>query len=211
MKRLPTAIRQEQIKKAVLEIIFEEGLSRLSTRNVANRVGISEGALFRHFPSKVAILRGIMADVEGDLITRLRKVAESNEAPEDRLLRFLCTHVTYLIEKRGITLLLLSEAAHHGDDELKSSLRRVLTAMNGMVEGIVSDGIHDGSWSDSVDPRDAAVLYMGIPVSLNVNRILNPGAIETENFCRRMLDILLGGLAGGGEGRAAAQSSEASS
>jgi len=51
-QRLETETRQTQIKKAVLEIIFSEGIGKLSTRNLASRVGVSEGAIFRHFPSK---------------------------------------------------------------------------------------------------------------------------------------------------------------
>ena len=197
MNRQPTEVRQEQIKKAVLDIIFEEGLSRLSTRNLAARVGISEGALFRHFPSKVAILRGIMADVQSDLLGRLRDVASSRDPAEERLLRFMCAHVSYLLENRGITILLFSEAAHQGDSDMKGTLREVLAEMKVLVAGIVDDGIREGAWRDDIDPQDAAVLYMGIPVSLNVDMILNPGGIEMDNFCRRMVDLVVGGLASG--------------
>ena len=194
MNRQPTGIRQEQIKRAVLDIIFEEGLSRLSTRNLAARVGISEGALFRHFPSKLAILRGIMQDVQTDLLGQLREAASSRAPAEVRLHRFMCAHVGYLLENRGITILLFSEAAHQGDADMKASLRDILREMKALVAGIVDDGIREGRWRDEVDPEDAAMLYMGIPVSLNVHMILNPGGLETENFCRRMVDLLVGGL-----------------
>ncbi len=52
MQRQPSQIRQAQIKKAVLDIISEEGLHSISSRNVAKRVGITDGAIFRHFKSK---------------------------------------------------------------------------------------------------------------------------------------------------------------
>ena len=56
MARLDTETRQGQIKKAILDIISKDGIGKLSTRNLAARVGVSEGALFRHFPSKKAMM-----------------------------------------------------------------------------------------------------------------------------------------------------------
>jgi len=197
MVRHPTEVRQEQIKKAVLDIIFEEGLDRLTTRNVAHRVQLSEGAIFRHFPTKVAILQAIMADVERDLMGALRTVAHGGAPAEERLLSFLCTHVGYLRGNRGITILLFSEAAHLGDGGLKASLRRILAEMKTLVMGIIADGIREGSWSTRVIPEDAATIYMGIPVSLNVEMILNPGGLDMDNFCRRMVALVVGGLAHG--------------
>ena len=51
-ERLNTETRQKQIKKAVLEIISTEGIRKLSTRKLASKIGVTEGALFRHFSSK---------------------------------------------------------------------------------------------------------------------------------------------------------------
>ncbi len=197
MDRHPTQVRQEQIKKAVLDIIFEEGLNRLTTRNVARRVGLSEGAIFRHFSTKIAILQAIMADVERNLMGALRTVARGGTPAQERFLTFLCTHVGYLRGNRGITILLFSEAAHHGDSGLKASLRGILAEMKALVMGIVADGVREGSWSAEVVPEDAATIYMGIPVSLNVEMILNPGGIDMDNFCRRMMALVVGGLVHG--------------
>jgi AcrR family transcriptional regulator len=51
-ERLDTDTRKEQIKEAVLEIISTEGIGKLSIRNLASKIGVTEGALFRHFSSK---------------------------------------------------------------------------------------------------------------------------------------------------------------
>ena len=60
MERQNTDIRQEQIKQAVLDIIYTDGLKNLSTRNLANRIGMSEGAIFRHFSTKQDIIFSII-------------------------------------------------------------------------------------------------------------------------------------------------------
>jgi AcrR family transcriptional regulator len=137
MSREATDIRQEQIKKAVLDIIADEGLHNLSTRNLAKRVGLSEGAIFRHFPTKRDIIKGIMDDVAANLIGALRTIALKPVKAEDKLFEYLCRNVTYLKENRGITILLFSEAAHLGDNELKGKLNQILTEQKQFIIKIV--------------------------------------------------------------------------
>src|SRR4030066_1141234 len=112
-ERLDTETRQGQIKKAVLEIISSEGIGKLSTRNLAAKIGVTEGALFRHFSSKKEIMLAILNDVKNELLTEQEKITYSSSLnAEEKLFKFLCRHVKYLVENKGITILLFSEAAH---------------------------------------------------------------------------------------------------
>ncbi len=190
MQRESTEVRQEQIKKAVLEILASEGLHRLSTRNLASRVGISEGALFRHFKSKRDILLGIMSDVRQGLVEPLRSIALSNRPAAQRLDDFLCHHVTFLLENRGITILLFSEAAHLNDQQLKTALHQILSEQKQFISKIVQDGIVEGEWDSQLRVENVASLYMGIPITLNIELVLNPGSVQQEHFCQRMLSLL---------------------
>jgi len=190
MTKKSTEVRQEQIKKAVLEIISTEGLHNLSTRNLAKKVGISDGAIFRHFKTKRDIILGIMEDVKSGLMTELRQVALSEENSDKKLFKFLCTHVKYLIKNKGITILLFSEAAHMNDKELKSNLYNILSGQKVLIERIVKEGIKKGTWNKKAIPKDFAMIYMGIPITLNIELILNPDNIVLENFCKRMFKLI---------------------
>jgi len=139
MTKESTEIRQEQIKKAVLDIIADEGLHNLSTRNLAKRIGLTEGAIFRHFPTKRDIIKGIMSDVSSNLIGSLRSIALSPDKAEVKLFNYLCSNVKYLKENRGITILLFSEAAHLGDKELKGKLSEILTEQKQFIIKIVKE------------------------------------------------------------------------
>ncbi|HKJ30658.1 MAG TPA: TetR/AcrR family transcriptional regulator [Balneolales bacterium] len=191
MEREPTSVRQEQIKQAVLEIISEDGLHKLSTRNLAKKVGLSEGAIFRHFASKHDIIKGIMDDVTTDLVGSLRDIAYGSLPTDKKLFTYLCTNVKYLQKNRGITILLFSEAAHFGDKELKAKLNKILTDQKQLVIKMVTDGIYEGSFDKSVDPNDVAMLYMGIPITFNIELVLNPDGLNTNNFCKRMFSLIV--------------------
>jgi len=73
-ERLDTDTRKEQIKEAVLEIISTEGIGKLSIRNLASKIGVTEGALFRHFSSKKEIMLSILDDVKKELLSEQEKI-----------------------------------------------------------------------------------------------------------------------------------------
>ena len=190
MKKQSTEIRQEQIKQAVLDIIYTDGLKNLSTRNLARQIGMSEGAIFRHFASKQDIILSIIKDVQQDFIGPLEVIAHSEEEPENRLKSLLCFTIQYLMENKGITMLMFSEASHNNDADLKQTLLQIFNSQKSLVSKIISDGIAQKIWNATVSVENIAMLYMGIPVSLNIELILNGGSFEAENFCQNMLQLL---------------------
>jgi AcrR family transcriptional regulator len=194
LSRESTNIRQEQIKRAVLDIVAEDGLQNISTRNLAKRIGLSEGAIFRHFPSIRDIIKGIMEDVASDLIGPLRNIVLKPERAEDKLFKYLCQNVKYLKENRGITMLLFSEAAHLGDKELKDKLNQILAEQKQFIIKIVKDGISEGAWNKNTNPEDVAIIYMGIPITFNIEYILNKNELNADNFCKRMYTLILRAL-----------------
>ncbi len=191
MSRETTDTRQEQIKKAVLEIIADEGLHNISTRNLAKKIGFSEGAIFRHFSTKRDIIKGIMDDVAKDLIGSLRSIVISPIKTEEKLFKYLCKNVKYLKENRGITILLFSEATHLGDKELKEKLNQILAEQKQFIIKMVKDGVAEGVWDKNISPGDVAMLYMGIPITFNIELVLNNNGLNVDNFCKRMYILIL--------------------
>jgi len=190
-ERLDTETRQEQIKKAVLEIISSEGIGKLSTRNLASKIGVTEGALFRHFSSKKEIMLSILDDVKNELLADQEKITFSSDlSAEEKLFKFLCLHIKYLIENKGITILLFSEAAHMNDSQLKKGLREILLTQKEYISRIIKQGMNEGVWDKSLNVENVATLYMGIPISLNIEMILEPGKVKQEKFCERMISLV---------------------
>ncbi|RLD47370.1 MAG: hypothetical protein DRI88_06210 [Bacteroidetes bacterium] len=191
MIRKSTDVRQVEIKSAVLAIIFRDGLKKVSTKNIAKEVGISEGSIFRHFASKNEIILSIMDDVISDLIESLRRISLESTPPPERLYKYLCRTITYLIENKGITILLFSEASYENDERLITKLNNIFNNQKQFAGKIVSDGIALGTWDESISVEDFSSLYMGIPITLNIEMILNKNGFERVNFCKRMFDLVL--------------------
>lgn len=190
MLRLSTETRQAQIKEAVLDIISNEGLAKLSIKNLAARVGVSEGAIYRHFKSKKDILLSIVEDVTINLVVNQTEIANSEMTPSIKLFTFFCKQIQYLIHNKGITILLFSEATHTNDSNLKEQLLKILKAQKSLLKQIVTEGISHGTWSKSINLNDFTTIYMGIPVILNIEMVLNKENFNHEDFCKRMFSLL---------------------
>ena len=191
MVRKSTDIRQEEIKSAVLSIIFREGLKNVSTKNIAKEVGISEGSIFRHFNSKKDIILAIMEDVSNDLIESLREISLSDKPAPTRLFDYLCKTVTYLVTYKGITMLLFSEASYQNDTQMITKLNYIFNSQKQLAGKIVSDGIANGIWDETVSVENFSSLYMGIPLSLNIEMLLNRENFEHKNFCRKNYMLII--------------------
>ncbi len=190
-KRENTDVRQEQIKQAVLSIIYSDGLKNLSISNLAKQIELSDGAIFRHFRTKQDIIVSIIDDVQKDFISHLRKIATSTDEPEVRLEKFIFTTVEYLTANKGITMLLFSEASYHNDKLLKEKLLQILNNQKNLISKIILDGIATAKWDEMIPVEYVAMLYMGIPVSLNVELMINDGELYSHEFSDRMFKLLL--------------------
>jgi AcrR family transcriptional regulator len=189
MTRKSTEIRQEEIKEAVLKIIRTDGIKAVSTKNIANQTGLSEGAIFRHFKTKRDIILGIISDVSEILIKKLRVIAYSEDSPKDRFHNFLCGTITYLTENNGLTILLFTEASHTNDEEMKEKLNWIFNSQRELVGKIILDGISEGIWSDKTPIDDVTRLYMGVPITHNINLVLSNEKGVNADFCKRMITM----------------------
>ncbi len=189
MKKQNTEIRQQQIKRAVLEIIASEGLAQLSTRNLAKKIGLSEGAIFRHFKRKQDIILAIIQDIRTDMLERMCVVARQDAPADKRLFKMMCIQVKYILKNEGINILLFSEAAHYNDSVLKREIHDILSSQKKIFKDVIKSGISEELWSDRINVDDVVMLYMGIPINLNIELVLNRKGLKTESFCKRMFAL----------------------
>ncbi len=104
--RRSSEARQLELIDAALHIIATKGIAALSTRSLATQVGLSTGAIFRHFASLTALLDAVVARVEAVLDSTY---PPQTLAPLERLERFIEARSTAVGNQLGILRLVLSE------------------------------------------------------------------------------------------------------
>lgn len=187
MRRKNTNIRKEEIKQAFLKIIKESGIKAVSTKNLAAEIGLSEGAIFRHFKKKSDIIRSIIDDVSKDLIGTLKETAGSSLEPEKKLEKYLCDTINYLMDNNGITILLLSEATYNNDSDTLNQLRYIFNSERHYFEQIIQEGIEKGIWREGIQIEEISFMYMGIPITFNISLVLDLYQFDRRRFCQDMI------------------------
>jgi TetR/AcrR family transcriptional regulator len=129
--------RREQILQALAQMLEHQAGQRITTKSLAAAVGVSEAALYRHFPSKARMFEGLIDFIEQTLLSRINVILAEEK---DTLAR--CEHIVQLLLKfaernPGITRILTGDALQgeherlriritHMFDKIESQLKQVL-------------------------------------------------------------------------------------
>ena len=101
--------RRQQILQA-LALMLEEGSGkRITTAALARQVGVSEAALYRHFPSKARMYEGLIEFIEESLFTRITRILDDIPDAMDRCARILTLVLAFAEKNPGLARVM------HGD------------------------------------------------------------------------------------------------
>src|SRR5690554_8124202 len=70
----PPPSRREQILQSLALMLEEDPGKRITVAALAERVGVSEAALYRHFPSKAKMFEGLIEFIEETIFTRINRI-----------------------------------------------------------------------------------------------------------------------------------------
>ncbi len=159
MKRLPSEERRPQIVQAALDLLAGTSVERLSTRQIAERVGISQPALFRHFASRDAIFEAVVAQTRAGLEPLIEQaVLRGGLDAVGVLARGL---FAYIEENPGLPRLLFHDLAG-GESPYHASLVHLASMQRNLVAELVRDAQRSGAAPASVDPAQAGALFVAL-------------------------------------------------
>lgn len=160
--RSSTGERQHQIIDAARKIIATRGMENLSIRDLAKEVGISEAAIYRHFPSKKDILLLLIEDIEKTLLDTVDRAATEKKDPLHGLENVLRAHLSYVEQRRGVSLIVISETLRLADMNLRKRMFEVVNRYLSRIEELLARGIKSGQISQEIDLSTAALTFFAI-------------------------------------------------
>jgi AcrR family transcriptional regulator len=160
--------RREEIVQAVLDLAAETGVKQLTTQAIADRVGIAQPTVFRHFASRDAILRAVMETVGSTMLALVTGVLAGHGPADQKLQQLLARQLRFISRRRGISRVLFSERLHHEDPELKAIVRRMMEAYTDKVAGLVAEGQSSGRFRPGLDSHHTAVMILALVQGLVV-------------------------------------------
>ncbi len=157
--RKPTAERRQEIVLAVLKIVSERGLPSLTTATIAAEVGVTTGAIFRHFASIDDIFAAVVKYAVNEIESTF---PASSNPPDERLFEFARNRIALLRSAPGLAWLMRSEQAYltlpaKSADLLKDVSKR----SKGFILDALKDGARQGSIRKDIDPESMLVMILG--------------------------------------------------
>lgn len=165
--RQTTQLRQTGLVEAALQLAAGRNPADITTGDLAQAVGISQGAVFKHFPSKQAIWLAVLDWATEQLMQRLRTAAEirraSTEAfnPLAALQDVFIAHVDFVIAYPGVPRVVFQELQHAEETALKAAVRGLMQQYRALVMELLLSAKARQLLAPATDVPSAAVLFLG--------------------------------------------------
>ena len=171
--RLPTEARQAEIIAAALRLAQDRSPGAITTADLAAAVGLSQGALFKHFNSKDAVWLGAIGWVSEHLLARLASAAQASTGPVNALQAMFDAHVDFCILHPGVPRLIFHELQRPTDSAIKQQVREMLQTYRQRLLDLMQAAIKAGEVAPELDVPAAATLFMGLIQGLVMQSMLS--------------------------------------
>jgi len=171
-KHLPADERRAATVEAVVDLAAEQNPSDITTTAIAQRMGLTQGALFRHFPTKDAILQAVMSWVTERLLARVDKAAEGTTSPVAALEAVFMTHIDLVSEHPGVPRMLFGELQRPGETLPKRMVQTLIQHYGERLHRLLEAGKARGELYSELDVDAAAVLFIGTIQGLVMQSLL---------------------------------------
>lgn len=117
--------RRDEILQALATMLESQPGARITTAALAKQVGVSEAALYRHFPSKAKMLEGLIEFIEDSLFSRISRIMTEEPTAQSRCSKLLSLLLTFAELNPGIARLMTGEALQGETERLRGRIRQV--------------------------------------------------------------------------------------
>jgi AcrR family transcriptional regulator len=176
-----TEQRQASLVSAALALAAQHSPARVTTADLARAVGLTQGAVFRHFESKEAIWLAVIDFAHQVLLARLQTAAQSHVQPLTALRAVFMAHVDFVVEQPGVPRVIFQELQHPEDTALKARVRVLMQDYRSLVTRLLLQAQAAGLLAPGTDLQASAVLFIGSVQGLVMQSLLSGqvGAIRT--------------------------------
>lgn len=160
-KHLPAEKRRVITVETVVELAGEQNPNDITTAAIAKRMGLTQGALFRHFPNKDAILQAVMEWVAERLLARIERAADAKSSPLAALESMFMAHVDFITEHPGIPRMLFGELQRAEETAPRRMVQTLLRRYGERLNHLFEQGKSCGELDEKLDNEAAATLFIG--------------------------------------------------
>lgn len=164
--------RKQQILEALAGMLENTPDSRITTAKLAASVGVSEAALYRHFPSKTKMFEALIAFAEEALFTRIGRLSEEHSGALRQCQGYLRLYIEFCERNPGITRLLTGRALTGESGRLHQQVAQLYERL----ETQLRQTLREAELREHIRTR--------IPVSTAANLLMSAAEGRVHQYCR---------------------------
>lgn len=195
-QRLPAEERRQEAVAAVIDLARDHGPESITTQAIADRLGVTHGALFRHFPDKAAIWTAVIDWVRARLGRVIDGAFDAGGSPLAVLERLFYAHVDFVAGHPGVPRILFHELLRPDDSPFQKVARLIVGSYRQRLCALFVQAKQQGQLPASLDEEAAAIHFIGTVQGLVVQGSLFRGKGGMRKAARRIFPLLLDGFRG---------------
>lgn len=133
------ASRKEQILQALARMLESGPGERITTAALAREVGVSEAALYRHFPSKAKMFEGLIKFIEDTLFIRIGRIMQDDSTALGRSEKILTLMLTFAEKNPGMTRLMTGDALAGETERLRVRITQLFDRIEAQLKQILRE------------------------------------------------------------------------
>ena len=152
--------RKDQILQALARMLETAPGERITTAALAEEVGVSEAALYRHFPSKARMFEGLIKFIEETLFLRISRILDDESSAETRCHNILTLLLNFSDKNPGMTRLLTGDALAGETERLRTRIAQLFNRVESQLKQVLREAQIRENLKPGVSPTALANLLL---------------------------------------------------
>lgn len=203
--RLSGPERREQIIQATISIMAEEGLQGTTTRRIADRVGVSEPALYKYFSGKKALLLDALDEVGNRFFRTLSEAGGVEGEINERIFNMSAAFYGFVMDHPDESMIFFEAVTGARDPEIKAAMSERLLEYTSILAAMFELGKSQGSVRKGLDTTVAAWQILSLGITLVFASIMGLEDVLTREKAllavKEVLENIVGNASAGGKSR----------
>ena len=152
--------RRQQILEALAQMLEDSPGNRITTAGLARQVGVSEAALYRHFPSKSKMFEGLIEFIEETLFSRINIILSEEPGAAMRCEKMIMLLLAFSDRNPGITRILTGDALAGETDRLHQRVAQLFDRFETQLKQVIREAEMREGLRPTIPLQAAANLLM---------------------------------------------------
>jgi AcrR family transcriptional regulator len=193
--------RREQTVEAVIKLCSRADPANLTTENIAGHMGVTQGALFRHFPNKEAIWEAVAVWMAKRISDRVLVAGEGIEDPLKALEAIFFAHVDFIARHPGVPRVLIGQLQNSRSTPAKRMVRSMLKGYRQRISVLLEQAREARKLRPGLSIEAVAFQFIGTLQGLVLQSLIAGDVPRIVARAPAAFDIYLNGIRAGTRGK----------